>query len=176
MKKINKRPGASDTWNRTKPGAEYIKIRNTDKTSSFYIKKRENLLSSSSCMNCHDTSLENLENNNSYSKNAHWDITVKHGGTQNLNCNNCHNTNRLDKLHTVTGRNIDYNSSFKLCASCHSNQYNDWLGGAHGKAVEGWKTPRIMQTCVDCHNPHLPTIENRWPSPAKSYSVKHPQN
>ena len=33
-----------------------------------------------------------------------------------------------------------------------------------GKKVAGWAPPRASLTCVNCHNPHKPSFETRWPS------------
>ena len=70
----------------------------------------------------------------------------------------------MNNLNTLTGKSIDFNSSYKLCSQCHSSQFEDWKGGAHGKRIGGWAPPRASLTCVNCHNPHSPSFETRWPS------------
>jgi nitrate/TMAO reductase-like tetraheme cytochrome c subunit len=69
----------------------------------------------------------------------------------------------MNNLNSLTAQSIDFNASYKVCAQCHSNQFEDWKGGAHGKKVAGWAPPRASMTCVNCHNPHNPGFEKRWP-------------
>lgn len=70
----------------------------------------------------------------------------------------------MDELVTLTGNQLDFNNSYKLCSQCHSPQFEDWKGGAHGKKVAGWAPPRASMTCVNCHNPHDPGFKTKWPA------------
>ena len=64
---------------------------------------------------------------------------------------------------SLTDSPIDFNYSYKLCSQCHQEQFKDWKGGAHGQQLGGWAPPRVSNTCVNCHNPHNPKFEKRWP-------------
>jgi nitrate/TMAO reductase-like tetraheme cytochrome c subunit len=61
--------------------------------------------------------------------------------------------------------------SYQLCAQCHNSQVKDWVGGAHGKNLSGWKSARVSKLCVECHNPHSPALDKRWPSRYNSQMV-----
>lgn len=140
-------------------GTELIKI--TEGKYTFLIPERKGQLKSFACTECHSKPLQDM--NNSTIKRAHWDIQLNHATSETMNCTTCHNGANMNKLHSLTGQNIDYNRSYKLCAQCHSSQFEDWKGGAHGKKVAGWAPPRASMTCVNCHNPHKPGFDSRWP-------------
>ncbi len=129
---------------------------------TFLIPKRKEHLKSYKCSDCHTKPIEQLKGKNG--QRAHWDIKLNHANENTMNCATCHNTNNPDDLHSLTGNTIDFNNSYNLCSQCHSKQYQDWAGGAHGKKVGGWAPPRVSFTCVNCHNPHSPSFEPRWPS------------
>ena len=94
---------------------------------------------------------------------AHWDRKVNHANENAMNCATCHNGKDMNNLNSLTGNTIDFNQSYQLCAQCHSSQFDDWKGGAHGKNIGGWAEPRAAMTCVNCHNPHTPQIASKWP-------------
>lgn len=133
----------------------------TEGEFTFLIPERKGEIKSFSCLECHNRSLNNLQDVEG--KKAHWDITLKHTNSEVMNCATCHNGNDMDNLQGLTGQSIDFNMGHKLCAQCHFSQFEDWKGGAHGKKVAGWVPPRASMTCVNCHNPHDPTLEKRWP-------------
>jgi len=131
----------------------------------FFTSKRITELVSFPCQKCHNESLENLQMLQAHNaKKAHWDVEIIHAGSEVMTCSTCHNRNNLTTLQSLSGESIHIDESFKLCGQCHSSQYKDWQGGAHGKDIGGWRKPRISETCVNCHNPHNPSIEHRWPS------------
>ena len=140
--------------------AELMEI--TEGAHTFLIPERKSQIASYACTECHNKSLEELGSEVRL-KRAHWDIELVHADEIMMNCTTCHNTSNMDNLNTLLGKEVDYNNSFKLCAQCHTNQYESWLGGAHGKNIGGWTPPRAAMTCVNCHNPHQPQIESRWP-------------
>ena len=78
----------------------------------------------------------------------------------------------MNSLKSLTGEKIDFDRSYKLCSQCHQNEFKDWKGGAHGKRLESWASPRASMTCVNCHNPHSPHFETRWPSRFNTEKVK----
>lgn len=129
---------------------------------AFFIENRTEHLKSFPCTECHTEALEVLQQKDG--KNAHWNIQIEHADSKAMNCATCHDTNDTDNLHSITGQKIDFNHSYKLCSQCHSTQYKDWIGGAHGKRLGGWVSPRISKTCVGCHNPHKPAFAQRWPA------------
>lgn len=134
------------------------------KETSFYITNRKAKIKKFKCSECHSKSISELKMTNLKGQKAHSDINLKHASLKELNCNSCHPTQNLDNLKSNLDAPVDFNQSYKVCAQCHSTQYKDWLGGAHGKRVKGWVNPRISHTCVDCHNPHNPKFEVRYPA------------
>ncbi len=122
------------------------------------------------CIECHSKPLAQMKGLDG--EKAHWDIKLNHANSETMNCATCHNGNDMNNLNTLTGKNIDFNLSYNVCAQCHSSQFADWKGGAHGKKVAGWAPPRASMTCVNCHNPHNPSFETRWPSVFNTEKVK----
>ena len=132
--------------------------------SAFFVPTRKAAIKSFPCSNCHSKSLEELKKKETSLQKAHWDIDLVHASKMQMNCATCHNMNKPDSLTSLVGNEVSLDHSYKVCAQCHSTQYKDWKGAAHGKRLAGWMPPRIAQTCVGCHNPHKPAFESRWPS------------
>lgn len=132
--------------------------------TSFFIPERKSKIKAYKCSECHTKSIPELKAKNLTGKKAHEHIKLLHASTDELTCASCHPNQKLDHLKSNLNAAIDYNQSHKVCAQCHSSQYKDWLGGAHGKRIQGWVNPRISNTCVDCHNPHNPKFETRLPA------------
>ena len=128
----------------------------------FLIPDRESQIKSFECSECHSVPLDKIQTQGE--QKAHWDIKMQHAEDQTMNCFTCHEQSDMNSLHTLTSEKVDFNHSYKLCSQCHSIQYKDWLGGAHGKKIAGWGEPRASMTCVNCHNPHSPHFESRWPT------------
>lgn len=139
---------------------ELIEI--TEGEHTFLIPERKSQIKSFACIECHSKPLAQMKGLDG--KKAHWDIKLNHANSEIMNCATCHNGNDMNNLKTLTGKNIDFNLSYNVCAQCHSGQFADWKGGAHGKKVAGWAPPRASMTCVNCHNPHSPSFGTRWPS------------
>lgn len=137
----------------------------------FYIQKRKTNIKSYACNECHNKPVSQLVKDG-LGKKAHWDITIKHADTKTMSCLSCHNSDNMNKLQSITGDPIDFNFSYKLCSQCHHNEVKDWVGGAHGKNISGWKSTRVSKLCVECHNPHQPQIAERWPSRYNTTMVK----
>lgn len=138
---------------------ELIKI--TEGEHTFLIPERKGQIKSYSCIECHIRPVTQMKT--AVGQKAHWDIKLNHANSEIMNCATCHNGENMNSLNSLTGQNIDLNLSHKVCSQCHSNQFEDWKGGAHGKKVAGWAPPRASQTCVNCHNPHDPGFDTRWP-------------
>lgn len=135
----------------------------TEDGYTFLIPERKSQIKSYACNECHTESLDKLENKED-TKNAHWDIKLNHADKNTMNCMTCHDENNMNDLKSLTAVNIDFNNSYNQCSQCHSKQFNDWKGGAHGKNIGGWTSPRATFNCVNCHNPHKPHFESRWPA------------
>lgn len=134
-------------------------------TVSFLIPERTSMIKSFPCTNCHTKPVEQLAlGRKPDEKKAHWDVTIIHGNADVMNCQTCHQKKNFNELVSLTGTPIQLNQSFKLCSQCHSTQFKDWVGGAHGKRLGGWAPPKVMNSCVNCHNPHKPAFESKWPA------------
>lgn len=138
-------------------------IQITEGEHSFLISERKSQIKSFSCTECHTKSLKELQKDSKDQKKAHWNIDINHANKNTMNCMTCHNGEDMNNLKSLTNNNIDFNNSYNLCSQCHTKQFNDWKGGAHGKRIGSWAPPRASMTCVNCHNPHKPHIESRWP-------------
>ena len=142
----------------------------TENEITFLIPNRIDEIKSFKCTECHTKPLAKMQTKDI--KKAHWNIKLDHADVNTMNCITCHNGNNMDNLKSITGHNIDFNKSYKLCSQCHQKQYKDWTGGAHGKRLESWATPRASMTCVNCHNPHSPSFETKWPARFNTQKVK----
>jgi hypothetical protein len=143
-------------------------------TISVLLPERTSAIRSYPCNNCHTQPLAKLSAGNKVDeKKSHWDIEIIHGNAEVMNCQTCHNTTNMNELISLTGKSILFDESYKQCRQCHTTQYADWVGGSHGKRLGGWVSPRIINTCASCHNPHKPAFESRWPSRLNTYSLKN---
>lgn len=149
-------------------GTDLIQI--TEGEHTFLIPERKGQIRSYACIECHSKPLNEMKGVDG--QKAHWDIKISHAAIETMECATCHNPDNMNNLKSLTGKDIDYNLSYKLCAQCHSKQFEDWKGGAHGKKVAGWAPPRASMTCVNCHNPHNPGFETRWPAQFNTQKVK----
>ena len=137
---------------------------------TFLIPERKSQIQSFACTECHSKPLKQMQTKGT--KKAHWNISLKHANENTMNCITCHNGEDMDQLKSITKKPIDFNKSFQLCSQCHNKQFEDWKGGAHGKRIGGWAPPRASMTCVNCHNPHKPHFESRWPAGFNSQKEK----
>lgn len=135
----------------------------TEGSHTFLIPERKSEIKSYECTECHSKPLAQMTPLKT-GKKAHWDIDLAHANTNTMNCITCHDGANMDDLKSITGTTVDFNLSYRLCAQCHSRQFEDWKGGAHGKKVAGWAPPRASLSCVNCHNPHDPSFKSRWPA------------
>ena len=142
----------------------------TEGEHTFLIPDRKSKIKSYACTECHSKPLKELQSKGV--KKAHWNIKLKHADVNTMNCITCHNSENTDNLKSLTGNSIDFNRSYKLCSQCHTSQFQDWKGGAHGKKIGGWAPPRASMTCVNCHNPHNPKFESKWPARFNTQKVK----
>lgn len=145
--------------------SELKKVRVDIEDEEVYVPNRTHKMTSFPCSSCHTQSLDKLSAfSDEEIKKSHWNIKLKHAEAGVMNCLTCHNENNLDELRSITGKKISLNHSYKLCSQCHTTQFKEWQGGAHGKRLGGWAPPRVINSCVNCHNPHSPAFESRWPA------------
>lgn len=142
----------------------------TEGEHSFLIPERKSQIKSYACNECHSKPLDQIKSKDL--KKAHWDIIMLHADQKTMNCASCHDGGNMDNLKSLTGASIDFNKSYQLCSQCHSPQFEDWKGGAHGKNIGGWAPPRAASTCVNCHDPHQPQIASKWPVRFNTQKVK----
>ena len=147
---------------------DLIKI--SEDGQSFLIPERKGKIKSYACIECHTKPLKQMQSKDL--KKAHWNIRIKHADANTMNCITCHSSNNMNDLHSLTGAKIDFNKSYKLCSQCHTKQFKDWKGGAHGKQIGGWAPPRASLTCVNCHNPHNPSFSSKWPARFNIQKIK----
>ncbi|MDB0600425.1 cytochrome C [Tenacibaculum maritimum] len=132
-----------------------------NEVDSFFVYERKSNISKYKCSGCHSESLHKLKEKKIF---IHKDIRFFHMDREVASCFNCHNKQDMDLLRSHTGKSIDFNKSYKVCAQCHQGEYKDWAIGAHGKQVGGWMPPRVSKTCVECHNPHSPKFHTKVPA------------
>ncbi|MCM5663912.1 cytochrome c3 family protein [Galbibacter mesophilus] len=140
---------------------DLIEVTEGDKT--FLIPERKKHLTMYECTECHAKPLAEMRDPEVLLPRSHWDIEIVHGDAKTMNCLTCHSGANMNNLHSLTGEAISFNKSYQVCAQCHTSQFKDWKGGAHGKNISGWAPPRAINSCVNCHNPHQPKFNKRWP-------------
>ena len=117
------------------------------------------------CSECHNRSLSQMSRGAAPEQDrAHWNITMEHAGDDVMTCTTCHDTQNAELLTTLNDRDVELDHSYKVCAQCHNAIADDWAGGAHGKRIGGWTPPRVVTSCVSCHDPHQPAWDTRWPA------------
>lgn len=149
-------------------GLQLIEV--TENGLTFSIPERRSKIKSFACTDCHTKPLQQMQSKDI--KKAHWNIKLNHANVHTMNCVTCHDGTNTNHLKSLTGNTIDFNKSYKLCSQCHQQEYKDWTGGAHGKRVGGWAPPRVSKTCVECHNPHSPGFETKWPARFNTQKIK----
>lgn len=142
----------------------------TEGDHTFLIPERKSQIKLYACTECHIKPVHQLQDTTI--KKAHWDIELAHASANTMNCITCHKEEDMNSLQSITGTTVDFNKSYQLCSQCHTKQFEDWKGGAHGKRIGGWVSPRSSMTCVNCHNPHKPQFESRWPATFNTQKAK----
>jgi hypothetical protein len=114
------------------------------------------------CMDCHKLFPPRLDTPTKLLMHDH--IVLNHG--INDQCRNCHDLKDRDRLVLRDNTTIPYSESVKLCAKCHGPTYRDWEMGMHGRSNGYWNQdmgPLKRLDCVECHDPHWPTIPAMLP-------------
>ncbi|MGB0869227.1 MAG: cytochrome C [Flavobacteriales bacterium] len=163
--------GVKTTSDRYTNHIQTIEITEGDHT--FLIPERKSQIQSFECSSCHTSDINKMKEG--MGKKAHWNMEIKHANANVMTCLTCHNGDDMNTLKSITGQSIDMNLSYKVCSQCHTTQFEDWKGGAHGKKLGGWSTPRVSNSCVNCHNPHSPSHEKKWPAWHSSKKAKQRQ-
>ena len=131
--------------------------------SDFHVTARTNKIGQFPCSSCHGTAQLERAPGEIDHRSAHMDIQLDHAGESTMSCQLCHNYADMQNLMLLNKEPLDFNHSYQLCIQCHFRQGKDWAGGAHGKRLAGWQGKRVVMNCTDCHNPHSPAFEKRWP-------------
>ena len=80
------------------------------------------------------------------------DSHVKLGRTVEEACQVCHDmvVGEASYFILIDGTRVPFieENVPRLCYRCHSNKYNEWQAGTHGKPVKA--------SCIACHSPHRP--------------------
>jgi hypothetical protein len=136
-----------------------------EESMAIFVLERSSELTAYPCSSCHMQPLDELRAQSAQEGQlAHWNIELQHAAPETMTCSTCHNLEQMDELHTLTGASVSFDASYQTCSQCHASEYQDWLGGAHGKQIGGWAEPRVISSCTDCHNPHQPAWDLRWPA------------
>jgi hypothetical protein len=139
-----------------------VRARENHPDGSFWVKARKDRIERFRCSSCHSGKAELPRVNDGLGL-AHGDISLDHGRRQ-LACSTCHHEQQRDFLALEGGDRIDFDHAYQLCGQCHFRQKQDWIGGAHGKREDYWDGERVIWSCTECHNPHAPRFEKRWPT------------
>lgn len=130
----------------------------------FFALARTPVVEKYPCTTCHTLPLEKMRGAPGSPRRAHWDVTLEHAPATTMSCATCHAADAPDRLRLLEGAPVSFDHSYQVCAQCHSRQAADWSAGAHGKRVGGWAPPRVVYPCAQCHNPHHPRWDTRWPA------------
>ncbi len=149
-----------------------VPVTGTTNDTLFFVPERTARLEGFPCSNCHTQPLAKMASDDPAGKKAHWQTRLDHADTETLDCTTCHSSNNIEYLQTNNRNKISFNHSQDVCRQCHSTQYKDWLGGAHGKNISAWVPPRVANNCVDCHDPHSPGFKPRWPARLNTVKIQ----
>jgi hypothetical protein len=131
-------------------------------------------LSDFKCYVCHERNkppvLKFDEQHNVIVAEEHAETVKMAHGSHNRNnvCYNCHHETNLLTFSIRDGQELPFAASSQLCGSCHGPTIRDWDAGAHGRTNGYWHRPSGEMhrlDCVNCHNPHSPSIPGRRPAP-----------
>lgn len=148
-------------------GVRRVKAEGFPEISEFSVAARTSTLEKFPCLKCHSKPMEQLRRAQAGKKASHWEVKLVHAPERVMNCATCHMTEDLNSLATLNKTKISLDHAYAVCAQCHSRQAADWAGGAHGKRLGGWAPPRVVSSCVACHDPHRPKLEPRLPTLAE---------
>ena len=150
-------------------GAPRVTVAGYPTVPPFSVLQRTKVMQQFPCQKCHTKTLDVLRAQSQVQvaqgkKASHWNVKMVHAPAVTMDCWTCHEQKNLESLRTLRDAPISLDHAYQVCAQCHSRQAADWAGGAHGKRQGGWAPPRVVASCVGCHNPHKPKLELRWPA------------
>jgi len=118
------------------------------------------------CSTCHAIRTPNPANHAGTDLDQfHQGLQFQHGGST---CLSCHDPGNYDNLRLADGRKVAFENSIELCSQCHGPQRRDYDHGAHGGMNGYWdltRGGRHRNTCIDCHDPHVPKYQSAFPMP-----------
>lgn len=118
------------------------------------------------CSTCHATRPPNPANRSGADLDLfHQGLQVVHGTNA---CISCHDPGNYDNLHLADGTKVAFADAMQLCSQCHGPQRRDWEHGAHGGMNGYWdlaRGGRVRNTCIQCHDPHVPKYQGAIPMP-----------
>ena len=129
----------------------------------FRVPPRKDELQYFPCMDCHEDEEINIVEEHKLTE-EHETLVLEHGGER-FWCPTCHNLENMDHLRSMKNQRIDFNESYLVCGQCHFERQSDWFRGGHGKRIGNWNDEKIILGCVECHNPHSPSIKPKKPDP-----------
>jgi hypothetical protein len=130
----------------------------------FFVLARTPAIEKYPCTTCHTVPLDRMRGPAGSPRRAHWDVTLRHAPPAVMTCGTCHTPDAPGTLQTLQRTRVDLDHSYQVCAQCHARQGEDWASGAHGKRAGGWAPPRVVLACSQCHDPHQPHWDTRWPA------------
>lgn len=119
------------------------------------------------CSDCHDPDFMETDFTVRDLEDPHDVMPALAHGAGRLWCMDCHDADDRDMLHLASGEPLEFEDAPKLCGQCHSEQYRDWMGGAHGKRLGHWdrNKPQEVLVCANCHDAHTPQFAPIEPMP-----------
>jgi hypothetical protein len=147
-------------------GAARVGVTGYPERPPFFVLARTPAIEKYPCSTCHTVPLERMRGPAGSPRRAHWDVRLHHAPAAVMICGTCHMPDAPDTLQTLQRTKVDFDHSHQVCAQCHARQADEWASGAHGKRAGGWAPPRVVLACTQCHNPHQPRWDTRWPAVA----------
>jgi formate-dependent nitrite reductase cytochrome c552 subunit len=120
------------------------------------------------CSDCHDPDFMETDPTVRDLEDPHDTMPTFTHGAGRLWCMDCHDAEDRDTLRLASGATLEFEEAPTLCGQCHSEQYRDWVGGAHGKRLGHWQEgkPQEVLVCANCHDAHAPQFTPIKPMPA----------
>jgi len=159
-------PNAGLSSERYLAGTERVEVAGHPDRPKFSTLTRTPVIEKYPCSTCHTVPLARMRAPAGAPRRAHWSVTLRHAPAAVMSCATCHAPETPDSLRALGGAPVGFDHSYQVCAQCHSRQAGDWASGAHGKRAGGWAPPRVILPCAQCHNPHEPRWDTRWPAVA----------
>lgn len=126
------------------------------------------------CSTCHAVRTPNPANRSAADLDQfHQGLQFQHGDNT---CLSCHDPGDYDSLRLSDGRRLPFEESIQLCSQCHGPQRRDFDHGAHGGMNGHWdlrRGGRSRNTCIDCHDPHVPRYQGAIPMPHARDRFQH---